>query len=180
MRRLPGYRKRLLGLVALLMVAACVVVFGGFRLNVTESLPLGIYKTTPGAPVRGSIVLVCLPREAAKFARERGYLGPGFCPSRVRGLGKIVLATTADVVTHRAEGIQVNQRPVANSSTLAQDSRARLLPHYPWGEHVLGDHQIWLYSPYRRNSYDSRYFGPLHSSHVISVLRPIWTWRHGV
>ena len=148
----------------------------GFRLNLTESLPRGIYRAITEEPRRGSIVVVCLPLNAAELARDRGYLGPGSCPGGVRGLGKIVLATDGDVVAHREEGISVNRKPIANSRTLARDSRQRALPHYPWGDYVLKGRELWLFSPYRPNSYDSRYFGPVPSSHVLSVLRPLWTW----
>jgi conjugative transfer signal peptidase TraF len=148
----------------------------GLRLNLTESLPRGLYRTIAEEPRRGSIVVVCLPLHAAELARERGYLGPGSCPGGVRGIGKIVLATGGDVVAHREEGISVNRKPISKSPTLARDSRQRALPHYPWGDYALGSGEFWLFSPYRPNSYDSRYFGPVEASHVVSVLRPVWTW----
>lgn len=148
----------------------------GLRLNLTESLPTGIYRTITEAPRGGSVVMVCLPLEAAEFARARGYLGPGSCPGGVRGLGKIVLATAGDVVAHREEGLSVNAAPIPDSRALPRDSRGRTLAHHPWGEYVLGPRQLWLFSPYRPNSYDSRYFGPVDSSEVVSVLTPVWTW----
>jgi conjugative transfer signal peptidase TraF len=148
----------------------------GLRLNLTESLPRGVYRTIAGEPRRGSIVVVCLPVEAAELARERGYLGPGSCPGGVRGVGKTVLAIGGDVVAHREDGIAVNLKPIANSRTLPRDSRRRALPHYPWGDYVLKACELWLFSPYRPNSYDSRYFGPVDASQVVSVLRPVATW----
>lgn len=114
MRAVPRYG------VAFVVAAAVLGAFGGlgalfgFRLNLTESLPRGIYRTTGEAPRRGSIVVVCLPLDAAELARERGYLGPGSCPGGVRGLGKVVLAMGDDFVTHRADGTRVNQTPIPN------------------------------------------------------------------
>jgi type IV secretory pathway protease TraF len=49
------------------------------------------------------------------------------------------------------------------------------LPHYPWGEHKLATGELWLHSPYHRSAYDSRYFGPVQDSTVVSVLRPVLT-----
>lgn len=145
----------------------------GFRFNLSRSLPLGVYRTTPETPARGSIVHVCLPRDVAEFARARGYLGPGSCPGNVRPLGKLVLAVEGDVVTLGRDEIRVNGAPVAKSGTVSMDSRGRRLPHFPWGVRRLRRGELWLFSPYHPSAYDSRYFGPVHRSNVISVLRPL-------
>jgi conjugative transfer signal peptidase TraF len=116
------------------------------------------------------------PREVAEFARERGYLGPGPCEGGVRPLGKAVLAVEGDLVTLQPDGIRVNGAAVPRSAIVPRDSRGRPLPHYPWGEYRLRPEQIWLFSPYRLNSYDSRYFGPVGLNDVVSVLKPVWTW----
>lgn len=148
----------------------------GFRFNLTPSLPPGIYRISSAPALRGAIVNVCLPPEMAEFARERGYLGPGSCGSGVRPLGKLVLATGGDVVVLHPEGIRVNGTLIPRSATLRRDGRGRDMPHYPWGEHHLRSGQLWLFSPYRANAYDSRYFGPIPSERVVSVLKPVWTW----
>ena len=176
MRVLSWYGKAFLGAAAVLAALVALGALLGLRLNLTESLPLGVYRTITDEPRRGSIVVVCLPVDAAELARERGYLGPGSCPGGVRGLGKIVVATGGDIVAHREGRITVNRKPIANSATLPRDSRRHALPHYPWGDYVLKAREFWLFSPYRPNSYDSRYFGPVHASDVVSVLRPVWTW----
>ncbi len=148
----------------------------GLRVNLTDSMPRGLYRAIAGAPRRGSIVMACAPLDAARLARARGYLGPGSCPGGVRALGKLVLAMAGDTVALKPQGIRLNGAPVLNSRTLPADSRGRPLPHYPWGEHVLRPNELWLFAPYRANSYDSRYFGPERASQVVSVLRPVWTW----
>jgi conjugative transfer signal peptidase TraF len=148
----------------------------GFRFNLTGSLPYGVYHTTTEPAGRGSIVNVCLRPKAAAFARERGYLGPGSCEGGVRPLGKMVLAVGGDVVVLRPEGIRVNGVSIPHSATLPRDSRGRSLPHASWGEYRLRAGQLWLFSPYRRNAYDSRYFGPVGVERLISVLEPVWTW----
>lgn len=147
----------------------------GLRFNLTSSLPLGVYRVTSDPPRRGSIVHVCLARDVAEFARARGYLGPGRCLSGVRPLGKVVLAVEGDVVTLEQDKIRVNGIAVPNSSTLSEDSQGRALQHRAWGEHRLGPGELWLFSPYHRNAYDSRYFGPVQTSQVESVLRPVLT-----
>jgi conjugative transfer signal peptidase TraF len=149
----------------------------GLRFNLTASLPLGIYRVSSDPPTRGSIVQVCLDSATAHFAQARGYLGRGACKGGVRPLGKIVLAIEGDVVTHEQERILVNGDGIPNSETVLEDSRGRALPHHAWGEHRIGKGELWLFSPYHRNSYDSRYFGPVERSQVISALRPLWLLR---
>jgi conjugative transfer signal peptidase TraF len=162
----------------LLAIGAVIALLGilGFRFNLTRSLPPGVYRVTPEAAVRGAIVNVCLPREVAEFAKARGYLGPGSCDGGVRPLRKAVLALEGDVVTLRLEGIRVNGAAVPRSATVPRDSRGRPLPHYPCGEYRLEAGELWLFSPYRPNAYDSRYFGPVKLERVVSVLKPVWTW----
>ncbi len=164
----------------LVVLVGIGVVFGvlwflGFRFNLTASLPLGIYRESSDAPHRGSVVHVCLPRQVAQFARQRGYLGNGRCPAGVRPLGKVVLAVEGDVVTLEREAIRVNGAVVPNSMTVSEDSRGRAIPHYTWGEHRIEPGELWLFSPYHRNAYDSRYYGPVQASQIVSVLEPILT-----
>jgi conjugative transfer signal peptidase TraF len=149
----------------------------GLRFNLTSSLPLGIYRVTDEAPSVGSIVHVCLSPGITDFARARGYLGPGRCPSGARPLGKIVFGTEGDLVTLERDEIRVNGIALPNSETLSKDSHSRVLPHFAWGEHRIGPRELWLFSPYHRNAYDSRYFGPVQDSQVLSVLRPVLVQR---
>src|SRR2546422_1320284 len=65
----------------------------GLRLNLTGSLPVGLYLAAGAAPARGALVLVCLPPEVAAFARARGYVPRGgACPGGLVPVGKPVLA----------------------------------------------------------------------------------------
>ncbi len=156
-------------------LASVIALLGllGFRFNLSPSLPVGVYRVTAESPVPGSVVHACLPREVAEFARARGYLGPGSCAGNTRPIGKVVLAAAGDVVTVSRDGLEVNGVPVPNSGTAADDSRGRPLPHHVWGDHRLGRDELWLFSPSHQNAYDSRYFGPVRTSDVISVLRPV-------
>lgn len=167
----------LLGAAAVPISAVLLLGALGFRFNVTPSLPLGVYRATSDPAVPGSVVHVCLPRDVAEFARARGYLGPGSCAGNVRPVGKVVLAAGGDVVTTTRDEIRVNGTPVPRSGTARKDSRGRPLPHHEWGDHRLGPDELWLFSPGATNGYDSRYFGPVRTSNVISVLRPMGrTW----
>lgn len=148
----------------------------GLRFNLTPSLPIGIYRVTDDPPGRGSIVYVCLPIEVAEFARKRGYLGAGRCPGDVRPLGKVVVAVEGDIVGLERNAVRVNGAALPNSATVSDDSQGRALPHQPWGDRRLSSGELWLFSPYHRNALDSRYYGPVRESQVVSRLEPAWTW----
>ncbi|HEV2147432.1 MAG TPA: conjugative transfer signal peptidase TraF [Longimicrobiaceae bacterium] len=164
--------------VCVVVVAVlCAAALAGLRVNVSRSYPIGLYHVVGGAASmqRGSVVVVCLPVEWARFARQRGILGPGHCEGGTYGLGKMVLAMEGDVVELRPEGITVNGSAVARSRTLDRDSRGRPLPQYPPGRYVLRQGEVWLFSGYAVGAFDSRYFGPVFVSRVRAVIRPLWT-----
>ena len=158
-----------------------VALFGGtwlvgLRLNLTGSMPVGIYTTTRDAPARGSIVLACLPSDVAAFAKLRGYVPHGgSCPSGVLPVGKPVLALPGDTVVVTATGLLVNGVRVPNSEPLSRDSKGRPLPRPQPGQYVVDADELWLMSAYSRFSFDSRYFGPVNAAQVHAHVRVLWT-----
>jgi conjugative transfer signal peptidase TraF len=89
----------------------------------------------------------------------------------------MVLAVEGDLVSLKSDEIRLNGVGVPNSATVTLDSRGRPLAHFPWGDHRLTAGELWLFSPFRRNAYDSRYFGPVLTAQVVSRLTPLWTWN---
>ena len=148
----------------------------GIRLNLTSSLPAGLYVVARGEPTRGAIVLVCLPSEVATFARMRGYVPRGTCPGWAAPVGKDVLALAGDIVAVVPGGLQVNGAPVATSQARTYDSRGRRLPSLSLGRYVVGQGELWILGRHAL-SFDSRYFGPVASTSVLSVVRPLLTLR---
>ena len=147
---------------------------GGVRLNLTSSLPVGLYLETGDAPTRGSIVMACLPPDMARLARERSYVPRGVrCSGGTGPIGKMVLALAGDTVVVSASGLEVNGCPVPNSRPRPFDSRGRPLPNPRKGRYILRAGELWLASPYSLLSFDSRYFGAIAARSVLSVVRPI-------
>jgi conjugative transfer signal peptidase TraF len=118
-------------------------------------------------------VLACPPEGAAALALERRYLDPGPCPSGTKPLGKLVLAAEGDYLELSVTGIVLNRCGLSSSTSQAQDTQGRLLPHYPAGAYRVRAHEVWLFSPHSR-SFDSRYFGPLATANVLGVLHPLF------
>src|SRR5260370_38673677 len=86
--------------VLLLASPVLLLVIGwlaGLRLNLTGSLPVGLYVISPSLPIRGALVLACLPAKVAAFAHARGYVRRGEeGPNGVAPIGKPVAATVGD------------------------------------------------------------------------------------
>jgi conjugative transfer signal peptidase TraF len=144
------------------------------RLNLSASMPRGIYVLTSAPLQRGAIVAFCVDREAATLAFARGYLGPGTCPDGREPLVKNAVGIAGDVVVTSQESVEVNGVVLAASCTLERDSRGRSIAHYPFGQHVMGPYELWVFSSAPR-SWDSRYFGPVHVDQVVGIVSPVFT-----
>jgi conjugative transfer signal peptidase TraF len=182
--------RRLAPLVAVLVglagIAATVRALG-LRVNLTPSLPRGLYRLVAGAPRRGAIVLACLPEPQAAWALARGYLLRGdACPAgrdvmgarvRVAPIGKLVLAAAGDTITLSRVGLTLNGRRIPASAPASRDSRGRALLAAPGreapGQYVLRPGEVWL-SSHHPLALDSRHTGPVPTTGVLSVIVPVW------
>jgi len=145
----------------------------GVRLNLSGSIPPGFYRTMDAPIVRGSLVLACLPARFASLARGREYLRTGSCADGSTPVGKTVAAVANDTVDVTERGVFVDGRLIPNSVPLERDSRGRILPALRLRRHVVPDGQVWLISSYSPRSFDSRYFGELAATEIISRIQPI-------
>jgi conjugative transfer signal peptidase TraF len=159
--------------VALVLLAA----LAGIRVVLTPSMPRGLYLARPlrGDPARGDTVAVCLSETYAAFARGRGYIAAGTaCPGRAQTLTKAILAVAGDTVRVTPRGIVIGTQVLPNSALRRVDSAGRPLPGVE-GIHVVPPGHVWVGSTFDPASFDSRYFGPVPASSLVSRRRPIWT-----
>jgi conjugative transfer signal peptidase TraF len=171
-------------LLAVLILAAAAMRAAGFELNVTGSLPMGLYRDSgraadrPNAPNafrRGAVVIACLPLAVASFGRARGYLPHGpRCPGGVLPIGKVVLAIPGDTVRLNIAGISVNGVAVPNTQVWKRDGHGRPVPYVAPGEYIVAERSLWLGSSFSSASWDSRYYGAIPTELVIAVVRPVW------
>jgi conjugative transfer signal peptidase TraF len=144
----------------------------GLGINATHSAPIGLWTAQPFDPSslrRGMTVLVCPPDQpVVREMRDRGYLSPGDCPhTHVMQLGKTIRAIPGDVVRIEAGmPATVNGFPLPNS--IARPS----LPAWPQGEYAVQPGEVWIFSSYSADSFDSRYFGPVNPSAIRSETAP--------
>ncbi len=166
-----------------LCVAACSLIavgltgawFSGYRLNMTESFPRGLWRLTDAPIAKGALVLFC-PTDAALFerARDAGYLAYGLCEGGFAPLIKRIAAVPGDQVTVTAAGVRINDALQAKSQKIATDSVGQGVPRAPISDVVPAGH-VLLLSDYSARSYDSRYFGAVPTGRIQGVVVPVLT-----
>ena len=150
----------------------------GLRLNTTGSIPLGLYRMSNDPIVNGASVLWCPPeRPEFDLAKERGYIGAGFCPGGYGYMMKKVVASHHDVVSVTDAGVKINGTLLPASQPMEADSMGRPLPRFRMTDHVLNSSEYLLMSDTNSRSFDARYFGPVHRDHTQGLIHPVWTWE---
>ncbi len=169
-----SYRRLRALLLVLCGVSGTVLAAGAFgvRLNVTASLPVGLYLATSNASA--ALVEFCPAEPFATESRDRNYRPKSIaCPDGAAPLVKPIVAKPGDAVLVTESGIAVNGRVFTQSAALQVDGGGRQLKPWPFGTYELAANELWVVSTYR-GSYDSRYMGPIRRSQVKELLMPMW------
>lgn len=165
----------LLGAVSTIMAGAAVAgLIGGYRLNLTPSEPLGLWRIEAlDRPVdAGDLVFICLPvNPLFEEAHRRGYLRRGSCPGGFAPLIKTVAALAGQHV-EIGNNVVIDGRPLAASAVLNTDGEGRAIASYPGG--VVPPGHLFLHSSFT-SSYDSRYLGPIPDAGLLGHARPVLT-----
>ncbi|MGV1831955.1 conjugative transfer signal peptidase TraF [Agrobacterium vitis] len=164
----------LAGAGATILVTATVGHVGGYRLNLTPSEPLGLWRIeTLTRPVEiGDLVFVCPPMTAVfEQALRRGYLRRGLCAGGLAPLIKTVAALPGQHV-EIADHVVIDGRVIEASAVRESDGEGRNLTPDPGG--VVPSENLFLHSSFA-SSYDSRYFGPVPASGLLGLARPVLT-----
>lgn len=163
------------GASLLLLGMACYAV--GARINTTKSIPVGLYWTSDKPVEKGAYVFFCPPQVGLFVdAKERGYIGAGFCPGDYGYMMKRILAAKKDVVSISDDGVRVNGQLLPFSTPLKADKAGRPLPRYQAARYTLGNSEVLLMSDVSGTSFDGRYFGPVNLSQIKTVIFPVITW----
>jgi conjugative transfer signal peptidase TraF len=154
-----------------------VCYFIGARVNVSKSIPVGLYWTSNQPVEKGAYVLFCPPQVGViAEAKRRGYLSAGFCPGGYGYMMKRISAAKDDRVTIFKDGVRVNGVLLPFSTPLKQDRAGRALPRFQSARFTLGNSEVLLMSDVSGTSFDGRYFGPVGRSQIRSVIVPVLTW----
>ena len=168
MRRIPKFPAIFACLVVLVLALAWAF---DIRLNLTASLPLGLYIATDQPT---DYVAFCLSGEPERIALARQYIMPGYCLGGGTPLLKQIVARPGDMVRLDEHGIAVNGRLLPRTYPKLRDTLGRPLQVYPSGTYNVPHGAFWVASSYNSLSLDSRYYGPIPSSAIRFHLRPLW------
>lgn len=162
---------------AAVLLAGVGLYSAGARVNTTKSIPVGIYWMTDAPVEKGAYVVFCPPQVGVfDDAKERGYIGAGFCPGGYGFMMKRVLAAKDDQVAVTNDGVTVNGQLLPLSAPLATDKAGRQLPRYQATHYTLGNSELLLMSDVSGTSFDGRYYGPISRNQIKGVIRPVVTW----
>lgn len=156
----------------------------GLVWNISDSLPLGIYKKLPtkiNELKRGDIVVFCLTGEAANITYTRHYIPQRWlktgCKYDLVTLMKPIAGLPGDHVEQRNNGIAINNNLLPNTKHLEKDGAGRQMP-YPKIPNVIPTNQLLVLAPYNPYSWDSRYYGLISNKSVRFVVRPLLTFNY--
>jgi|TARA_R110002167_G_scaffold184717_1_gene385201 conjugative transfer signal peptidase TraF len=141
----------------------------GVRYNFTNSMKTGFYTMDHKEAYQlGDTVEVCLPNKFANLGFKRSYLMSGSCPDGIQPLVKEIIGVPGDVIDVTHKGMTVNGT-FYDAPQHSKDSKGRPLETFE--AHNL---KIKGYLVYGKNDYqlswDSRYYGVLPSSSIVSVM----------
>jgi len=135
--------------------------------NVSESVPVGLYRVAPaGTLPPGMITAVHPAPDLARLMATRHYLGSGAL------LLKPVAATAGRTVCREGFTVTIDGKPVATA--LRADRLGRPLPVWS-GCRVLTRDMVFLLARTVPASFDGRYFGPVATSGIVGRAIPLWT-----
>lgn len=166
----------LIAIVLISLIAAGALFHAiGFRINLTESIPIGLYRITSAAPIKNAYVIYCPDdREAFRLARNRGYIDHGLNCGGYGYLMKKVVAVSGDTLSVTNEGVFVNHMLIPYSKPKLQDGMNRVLPQLRVTNYPLQKDEVMTMTSQSEWSFDGRYYGLVHTRQIKGMLTPIW------
>ncbi|HAU0967552.1 TPA: conjugative transfer signal peptidase TraF [Legionella pneumophila] len=147
----------------------------GFRINLTDSIPIGLYRITSINNLKNNFVIFCPEdKPAFQLARDRGYIDSGLCPGGYGYLMKKIVAIKGDKISITDEGVFVNHQRISFSKPISTDGMNRPLPQWRTRDYQLKEDEILTMTNQSAWSFDSRYYGPVHMGQIKGMITPVW------
>ncbi|MEJ2631545.1 MAG: S26 family signal peptidase [Acidihalobacter sp.] len=147
--------------------------FAGYRLNLSPSEPVGVWRVRAGAAAVGDYAYFCPPVALKRYP----FLFKGGCPGGSMPFLKKLAAGPGALIRETAAGVWIDGKrlPASRPRIVSLGSDPVLLPHWR-GAVRLQAGQFWAYgSGDPAQSFDSRYWGPLSATRIEGVAWPVWT-----
>ncbi len=177
----PLVMKRIITIFIVFVAVLLVFPLFGLRINISDSLPIGLYKTVNKSPQKGDIVIFCLTNNPANIAVSRQYIPTTWlnskCPHDAQPLMKPIVAMYGDIISISSRGVAVNNTYIEKSKPLIKDGRNRPMPTINITR-KLGKNEFIAVTTFNPYSWDSRYYGAIPTDNILSVVRPLWTYEY--
>lgn len=135
-------------------------------INTSPSEPRGLYLRSTATPAPGQIIAFRPPAHAYPYVAEA-------LPERVRtSILKSVRGGAGDRVCAEKDRVIINGRVWPAAARI--DRRGRALPQWRGCRRLDAD-EVFVLSTRIPNSFDSRYYGPVHRSQILGVYTPLLT-----
>jgi len=175
--------RRWTGIIALIIASSLLLQRAApfVLINVSKSLPRGVYWRKYSTVSVGDLVVVCADSiSSLRWITEGKYTGSGGCADGTAPLLKPVAAIGPSRVITTSGGVTINGQAIKGSTPIETDSEGNRLPALR-GETFLENDQLYLLSTHHVLSLDSRYFGPVPKQAVRMIVTPLLTeevlWR---
>lgn len=173
-------RTRAVKVLLLFYLLVIVILIGlglcGFRINVTKSYPIGVWKLVQGQTKKGQIVFFCPENnEYFKSLIETNHFQKGSCSGGYRPLIKQVAGVPGDKIETDGNIVKINGKTMKNSRILEHDINQWKIPRIAFSGYIP-DGYVWLMSDYSELSFDSRYFGLIPVNNIKGPIKLIWEW----
>ncbi|KTD05834.1 conjugal transfer protein TraF [Legionella gratiana] len=146
-----------------------------FRINLTESIPIGLYRITSAESLKNAYVIFCPDdRKSFRLAKNRGYLDHGLNCGGYGYLMKKVVAVSGDILSVTPEGVLVNQTLLPFSKPKLKDGINRTLPQWRILDYPLKENEVMTMTSQSEWSFDGRYYGLVHTRQIKGMITPIW------
>ncbi len=141
-----------------------------YYLNLSRSMPLGVYKFIPfnGDLKVEDLVIFDVPQQARPYVYGRGWLPKGWL------LIKKVGALPGEKVTITNDSIKI--RDVYVGPVFETDTEGKPLPRLR-GSFIIPENHFLPIATYIQNSFDGRYFGPVSKTLIRGKAIPIVTFK---
>lgn len=171
--------KKLSAIISIFLISLIVVgaLFHGmgFRINLTESIPIGLYRITSEASIKNAYVIFCPDkRKSFRLARDRGYIDHGLSCGGYGYLMKKVVAVSGDILSVTNKGVFVNHILTPYSKPKIQDGMRRSLPQWQVMNYQLQKDEVMTMTSQSEWSFDGRYYGLVHTGQIKGMITPIW------
>ncbi len=147
----------------------------GYRINFSESYPIGIYKSISKKTIDyGDFVMFC-PKDSPLMqeALKRQYILRGQCKGGYYPLLKKVVALQGDKVEIK-DHVYINGKKQKRSKLYKKDPKGNLLPRAKENNITIEKGYMFLLSDYNELSFDSRYIGIVEMNRTISLMQPYY------